>query len=365
MQQPSTSSRRNGSARTGAVDDSVVGLHERLYVPTKLASVYDALLNEGHSPSDALKGIGLKPDDVHSPNTRISLSQLITAYRNAIRLSADPHIAYRIGKTVHVSAYGMYGYAIMCSPDFRTAVDVTIRYHVLATPLASVGLTEQNGLATWTFEPNAHILDDAPLYRFVLEKQVGIHISVMRDIMGTTFVPEAIDLTYGKGGDFDIDPGDAGCEVRYSQSANRIVFKSEWLDSKATLGNRTTFSHMLDLCNTLLADITLRAGVAGQIREILLRDIANPPSFEAVARQLGSNERSLRRALERQGLSFRTLRDELRGRLALEYLRGTSLNNDDIAVALGFSDGAAFRRAFQRWTNKTPSDIRSEQPRAR
>ncbi len=61
--------------------------------------------------------------------------------------------------------------------------------------------------------------------------------------------------------------------------------------------------------------------------------------------------------------SGRATADQIR--LALEYLRGTSLNNDDIAVALGFSDGAAFRRAFQRWTNKTPSDIRSEQPRAR
>ncbi|WP_456714292.1 AraC family transcriptional regulator [Bradyrhizobium sp. USDA 4353] len=347
------------------MDESVLGLHERLYAPTKLASVYDVLLKEGHSPSDALKGIGLRAEDVHSPDTRISLSQLTTAYRNAIRLSADPHIAYRIGETVHISAYGMYGYAILCSPDFRTAVDVTIRYHVLATPLAAVGLTEEKGLATWSFEPHAHMVDDAPLYRFVLEKQVGVHISVMRDIMGPAFVPEAIHLTYAKAMDFSIDPSDVGCEVRYSQSANRMIFKSDWLDSKATLGNRTTFSHMVELCNTLLADIALRAGVAGQIREILLRDIANPPSFEAVARQLGSNERSLRRALERQGLSFRALRDELRGRLALEYLRGTSLNNDDIAVALGFSDGAAFRRAFQRWTNKTPSDIRSEQPRAK
>ncbi|MBS7538195.1 AraC family transcriptional regulator [Ancylobacter lacus] len=327
--------------------------------------MYEALVKEGHSPSDVMKGINLKPEDVHSPDTRISLSQLMTVYRNAIRLSANPYLAYRIGETVHVSTYGMYGYAILCSPDFRTAADVTIRYHLLATPLASVALTEEMGLASWHFEPSVHVAGDPTLYRFVIEKQVGAHISVMRDIMGRAFVPEAIHLTYARANDFGIDPSDAGCEIRYSQKANQMIFKSEWLDSNATLGNRTTFLHMLDLCNTLLADLTLRAGVAGQIREILLRDIADPPSFEAVARQLGSNARSLRRALERQGLSFRILRDELRGRLALEYLRGTALTTDDIAVALGFSDGAAFRRAFQRWTHKTPSEIRSRQRRAR
>ncbi|MGJ5175640.1 AraC family transcriptional regulator [Bradyrhizobium oligotrophicum] len=327
-------------------------------MPTKLASVYDALVHQGHAPADALKGTDLNVQDVHSPDTRISLSQLMTAYRNAIRLSTDPHLAYRIGQTVHVSAYGMYGYAILCSPDFRTACDFALRYHVLATPLAMVRLEEDGELATWTIEPNAHTLDDQPLYRFVLEKQIGVHISLMRDLMGPAFVPQEIHLKYATG--FGISSSEVGCEVRYSRQANEIVFQTKWLDERATFGNRTTYSHVVDVCNKLLADLALRAGAAGQIREILLRDIADPPAFSSIARRLGSNERSLRRALERQGLSFRGLRDELRSRLALEYLRGTALTNDDIAVALGFSDGAAFRRAFQRWTKKTPNQIRNE-----
>jgi transcriptional regulator GlxA family with amidase domain len=36
------------------------------------------------------------------------------------------------------------------------------------------------------------------------------------------------------------------------------------------------------------------------------------------------------------------------------------LANEEIALALGFSDAANFRRAFHRWTNKTPSEIRGE-----
>jgi len=38
--------------------------------------------------------------------------------------------------------------------------------------------------------------------------------------------------------------------------------------------------------------------------------------------------------------------------IALKYLRTTGLANEDIALALGFSDAANFRRAFRRWTNK-------------
>jgi AraC-like DNA-binding protein len=114
------------------------------------------------------------------------------------------------------------------------------------------------------------------------------------------------------------------------------------------------------MCDDLLGDLTLRIGAAGEIRAILLRDIANPPTFDAAAKYLDVNARSLRRQLRQQGISFRGLRDELRAQLALKYLRSTNLANEDIALALGFSDAANFRRAFHRWTNKSPSEVRGE-----
>jgi transcriptional regulator GlxA family with amidase domain len=63
--------------------------------------------------------------------------------------------------------------------------------------------------------------------------------------------------------------------------------------------------------------------------------------------------RSLRRQLWEQGISLRGLLDE-RMQIALRYLRTTRLANEDVALALGFNDAANFRRAFRRWTNKSP-----------
>ena len=57
---------------------------------------------------------------------------------------------------------------------------------------------------------------------------------------------------------------------------------------------------------------------------------------------------------------IRALLDELRMQIALRYLRTTRLANEDIALALGFSDATNFRRAFRRWTNKSPSEIRGK-----
>jgi AraC-like DNA-binding protein len=355
------SARPKKLARLRSVPDTLtVGLADRLYESTKLAAVFDVLASHGCAADAVLRDVNIAPQDVHSPQTRISLKQLMTVCRNAIRMSTDHHLPYQIGASIHISTYGMYGYAILCCPDFRKAMDFAVRYHDLAAPMAAIDFREDKEYARWLIEPNLHAVSDIALYRFITEMQIGIHISLMRDIMGPTFAPLEIELRYPHVGDFELPSDHVGCQIRFDRPVNQIVFQSRRLDQVAGLGNKTTYPTVVALCDAMLDDLRLRIGVAGKIRAILLGDIANPPTFEAVAKLLGVNERSLRRQLSQQGFSFRSLRDELRTQIALKYLRSTALANEDIAVALGFSDAANFRRAFHRWTNKTPSKIRSE-----
>jgi AraC-like DNA-binding protein len=137
------------------------------------------------------------------------------------------------------------------------------------------------------------------------------------------------------------------------------MFRSAWLDQAASLGNKTTYPAVVALCDDLLNELETRIGIAGTIRALLLRNITNPPTLAAIAKLLEVSDRSLRRQL--QGISFRGLLDEPRMQIAMRYLRTTRLANEDIALALGFSDATNFRRAFRRWTNKSPSEIRGEQ----
>ena len=337
-----------------------VGASDRVYETTKLGAVFDALLGQGASADDVLRDAKIPLADVHSPQARISLAQLMTVCKNALRLSTDHHLPYRIGASIHISTYGMYGYALLCCPDFRKAMEFAMRYHALAAPLTTINFEEDKASAKWTIEPNMPVLADPALYRFVVEMQIGIHISLMRDIMGPGFAPSEIRLAYPQASNFCLPPDQIGCPVRFNQPNNQIVFKAQWLDRSADLGNKTTYPTIVALCDDLLGDLRLRVGVAGKVRAVLLGDIANPPSFEAIAKLLGVNDRSLRRQLRQQGFSFRGLRDELRTQIALRYLRNKTLANEDIALALGFSDAANFRRAFHRWTNMAPSDVRGD-----
>jgi hypothetical protein len=68
---------------------------------------------------------------------------------------------------IHVSAYGMYGYAILCRTDFRKT---------FAAPLVTFSCSEKDGLGIWTIDPILHPLVDQQLYRFVVEMQIGVHL---------------------------------------------------------------------------------------------------------------------------------------------------------------------------------------------
>jgi AraC-like DNA-binding protein len=78
---------------------------------------------------------------------------------------------------------------------------------------------------------------------------------------------------------------------------------------------------------------------------------------DSVARALGLSRQTLYRRLKAEGTTFEQVLDGLRHRLALEHLR-QGLGVKQTAWRLGFSDPAAFSRAFKRWTGRSPSDIR-------
>ncbi len=249
---------------------------------------------------------------------------------------------------------------MLCSTDFRRTMDFSVRYHQLATPLATIAFEEHNPLATWTVEPLLHPRIDSRLYRFVTELQIATHISLHRDIMGESFRPNEIRLGYREARDFKIPTALAGCPVRFEQEANRIVFNTAFLDAVPRLGNRATYPSAIALCDAMLAELELRTGAAGRIRSVLLRDVADRPTLAAVAKLLKTTPRTLRRQLRSEDTSFRQLSDELRVHVALRYLRETQMTTEDIAFALGFSDAANFRHAFRRWTGRTPHEFRQE-----
>jgi AraC-like DNA-binding protein len=337
-----------------------IGWEEKVYPAAKIAVIVDNLAAEGVSSLAALQGVGLSLDELRSPTTLVSVTQVVVAYRNALRLSRDPNFAFLTGLRTHVASYGMYGFAILSSMDFRQTMQFAVRYHPLATPLVKLRFAEDGRRAAWLIEPRPHPGIDARLYRFIVEIQLGIIVSLHRDVMGSSFQPTSLEVTFEPPRPDPDTQYDKiyGCAIAFRQPTNRLLFDAAWLDGTPGFGNEITYASTLALCDDLHDRLQNRVGVAGKVRGFLLARLGRNMSLDDIAAHIKIPERTLRRKLREEGTSFREIVDQLRAEVAVKYLRDTEMTMDDIACALGFSETANFRHAFRRWKRSSPRDFR-------
>jgi AraC-like DNA-binding protein len=73
-----------------------------------------------------------------------------------------------------------------------------------------------------------------------------------------------------------------------------------------------------------------------------------------IADKLCCSRQTLFRKLKAEGVTFEQVLDELRRKLSLNYLNANKISVKETARLVGYSDSAAFSRAFKRWTGSSP-----------
>jgi AraC-like DNA-binding protein len=83
------------------------------------------------------------------------------------------------------------------------------------------------------------------------------------------------------------------------------------------------------------------------------------PSVKRVVAAAGTSARTFQRQLKEEGTNFSDLLAETRQSETLKRLKEDNVTIAAIATDLGYSDHAAFTRAFRRWTGAPPSRFRA------
>jgi len=259
--------------------------NEKRYAPYKIAALVEVLAEQGIAPKASLSGTSLTPESLSDPETLTSVRQYITACHNALQLSKTPETPFRTGSRIPLSAYGMYGFALVCSPTIREYFQMAIKYHRLATPLLSMSWREEGDTVAWVFPMNAAVTHPDSLLRFLIEQQLtqlATHLKAV--VESDEYRPIRATLSYSTPNHTQLYERYLGCPVRFGQPVSELVYPKSILSAKPRMAHGLTSKILQDTCDRILGEVKTSTGVAGEVYQIIASTPGHSPSMDGVAK---------------------------------------------------------------------------------
>jgi len=145
------------------------------------------------------------------------------------------------------------------------------------------------------------------------------------------------------------------CPREFNQPASGFSFHTSYLKKPVIQSERSLKTFMKECPYRLFARPQSDKSVSSKVQEIMRRDLnGHEISLKEISSQLGMSNRTLRRKLDREGTSYRILKDAVRRDMAIHLLTQKSLSVGEAAERLGFSEPGVFIRAFKSWAGVTP-----------
>ena len=286
----------------------------------------------------------------------LTAQQLDTVSTNAIEVSQDRQLGLLVGSSMDIPSQGIFGYAIITSTTIGDALKLMVRYNKALLPSLDVKMLSRESRVEVLIKA-PHLPDD--LERFYIEL---LYSAIMRS--GSTLIPKdrvSVHVEFDYDAPYDKAPYQQlfGSKVKFNSIRSVLSFDEASLNMAIVTANPVARDIFRRECDRLLSRDTHRGMVSERVQEVLLQSGTEFPTSMIVANQLHMSESTLQRRLAKEGYKFQQLLDQVRNKLAHEYLIGTQLTINEIGALLGFSDAANFRRSFKRWSKKTPTAVRN------
>jgi AraC-like DNA-binding protein len=287
-------------------------------------------------------------------------SEALVLLETAVGLSNDPCLMIRLGQELGIACYGSFGFALMSCANLRETLQLLLRYgHVLFRP-------------SWTaYEHEGGLLlranltrGTAPQQQLVAELSFSNLTALGRALYGNQVENSEgveVQLSYPTPSHLACYQRTFNVPVRFDCEHSQLFLPAHVLDTPVKTANRSEHVIFQQQCEEILRGLNSVEKTTTAVRQLLIESAGDFLDIAQVAENLHVSERTLRRRLEAESTSFRSIFEEIRDLLAREYLAATELTVADIAHLLDYSETVNFRRAFVRWNRLTPSQYRQQQ----
>jgi AraC-like DNA-binding protein len=338
------------TARANKVTPDATAGAARLVRAADLLAFANAFAPLGYDPQALLESIDLGALDADDPDARVPCEVYAAIVGSALRRRFTPNLALRVAMNTPKGAYALLDYLVLTCDDVAASARQLARYlRIVGTPVelaiddsaspVHVRLLGGDGFAS-EFTVSLMVLH---LRRETTRRLEGLRVHLAHRPDDREEFVRALE-----------------CEVIADAGWTGLTLPAEAWSVPLTRRDPALRGMLERHADVVMTKRPPDGSIASRVRAVLASDVVGEPDtrFGVVSRRLAMSRRTLQRRLAAEGIAFQDLLDEWRRDTASRHLANPSVGICDVAYLLGYSEPAAFHRAFKRWYGTTPLAFR-------
>ena len=321
-------------------------------------------VGEGIEEAAIQRDVGLALSSLEVAERRIPIDRLFDLWAYTADRLHDVALPIRVAQHARLEDLHLIGFAVMSAPTLGDSLRTLVRHGALLT---TSGNWEVRAGARGATAPSAWVEvrwhRSAPRTlggRLSNETAVAQFVGGLRQLGGRGLDPLRVSFRHPRPASVAAHRDFFRCPVIFEDDHEGVTLPRDVLDATPPGANRGLWEYLCHEADARARTLAPRA-LSELVFDEIWRELARgegSPSLPQVASALGTSERTLRRQLNAEQVTFRQLADRARRERTLELLRASGTSIADAAIGAGFSDTSALTHACARWFGETPRALR-------
>ena len=331
---------------------------DQRYLPLNYQAIHliDLMMASDLSQHKLLRGTGLFYEDLKTSDVKLSPDQLCILIQNLSRLLPNSEISFRWGSRFWPGYAGACSQALGAAVNLNEALRLLQKFRYWLSPMLIPRIYYEGNYCyiQWL---DAFGLGSSK--RFMVETQM----SALRSFISSR-TPEACkSMHFGFSSERPESTAQhqvyLGDSLYFDVGVDMVAIRCEWLHTPWPEGSQS-LSQLAEQQAMYEYQSQPQKSLIEEVRGYLTQHVRCQTGLNQIADNCGMSTATFKRKLYKHRLTFQQLQDEVRLNRVLYLMHVKGWTNEHIANDMNFGDTANFRRAFKRWTGRTPSRSRNE-----
>ncbi|HEY7775869.1 MAG TPA: helix-turn-helix domain-containing protein [Kineobactrum sp.] len=310
-----------------------------------------------------LTNAGLPVRALQEPDFPISLQQdleICAALVHQIPLEISPiRLLFGTRPRMGIENLGVIGMAMKYAATALDSLMVCLAYPELTMGHCRMVVRRQPETALFSFHMDRATLPGADedtierLVEYCIVLDLSTSLRNIEDVVGLGQPPSWVSLPFPEPPDWAMVAGELDFPVHFSADEACIAYPQAFDDTPLPDANPLLYRMYASIAKKMSQMLAEDVGI--EERAVRWLWAYTPPlKRREVAELLAMSERTLTRQLAKTGTSYSGLLARVQSERARNFLRNQEMSVSEIGYRLGYTEPAAFTRAFTQWTGQSP-----------